>query len=442
MSVLKYDKTSPKSILEFARGLSGKSLSQVVEISHITENTSNRGDLGLLIEKYYFEHTPGSYAGPDFPEAGVELKTTGVKKGKNGSYTAKERLVLKMIDFMSIIEEDWDSSSLLKKCNLMLLMFYMYDNKDTPVTKRRFVLDPILFSIPEKDLPQIKSDWETIREKIKNGKAHELSEGDTFYLGACRKGAGGLNEKLREQPNSEILAKSRAYSLKPKYVNLIINEMTSEVSELGIDDTSSFDDVTQQRFKPFLGKSIEEISSSLNFFKKSKNHKSFNHDLCMKILSNGNSAVLELDKADIEMKTIRLQHNGKPKESMSFPSFKFMEIINEEWEDSIFCERIERKFLLVVFQIGADGIERLSRVGYWNMPYQDRLEAQRVWEETKKRVATDATKLPKQSESHVAHVRPKGKNGGDTLPTPQGRQFTKQCFWLNREYIADVVSNL
>ena len=36
------------------------------------------------------------------------------------------------------------------------------------------------------------------RAKIAEGKAHELSEGDTFYLGACTKGAN-----LASQLNSE-----------------------------------------------------------------------------------------------------------------------------------------------------------------------------------------------------------------------------------------------
>jgi hypothetical protein len=76
------------------------------------------------------------------------------------------------------------------------------------------------------------------------------------------------------------------------------------------------------------------------------------------------------------------------------------------------------------------------------MPYVDRLEAQRVWEETKARVAIDATNLPRQKDSYVAHVRPKGRDGEDKLPTPQGGMYLKQCFWLNSSYIAEAVKNL
>lgn len=441
LSSQKYDKTSPDSILQYAKNLTGKSLSQVVEISHIKENTKNRGDLGLLIEKYYFEHSPGPVTGPDFPEAGVELKTTGLIKKSDGTLRPKERLVLKMIDFETIIDEEWETSSLYKKCKLMLLMFYLYD-KNLPVYDRKFVLDPLLYEIPANDLEQIRADWEVIREKVRAGKAHELSEGDTFYLGACRKGSGGDSEKLRKQPKSDVLAKSRAFSFKPNYLNLVINGHGVQVDELGIASSKTFEQLTLERFEPYIGKSIDEISQAFGLVKQSRNHKGFHRQIAVRILSAGASSVLELEKADIEMKTIRLQRNGRPKEPMSFPGFKFTEILSQEWEDSSFFERIERKFLFVVFQTGPDGIERLNRIGYWNMPYSDRLEAQRVWEETKARVAIDATNLPRQSESDVAHVRPKGRDGKDKLLTPQGGMYLKQCFWLNRSYVATAVKNL
>ena len=45
------------------------------------------------------------------------------------------------------------------------------------------------WNFPNTDLEIIKKDWKLIKQKVADGKAHELSEGDTFYLGACTKGA-------------------------------------------------------------------------------------------------------------------------------------------------------------------------------------------------------------------------------------------------------------
>ncbi len=436
-----YDITSPQSLLDFAKGLSGKTLAEVIDMTAVTENRSNKGDLGNMVEKYYYGFQPDNSTHlPDFQDAGVELKTTGVLRKSDGSYKAKERLVLTMINYMSLVDEQWDSSSLMEKCRLMLILFYLYE-KGLPVFDRRFVLHPSLFEFPEEDLEIIRQDWETIRRKIEDGKAHELSEGDTYYLGACRKGSGGPDEKLREQPFSDVLAKSRAFSLKPSYVNRIIDGHTSEVGAFEVGAGIGIEEATRRKFQPYLGKTVAEISTMLNFHKKGKNDKSFYANLTKRMLGADTKTVPEFDKAGIEPKTVRVDRNWKPAEPMSFPGFKYMDIIHEDWEKSSFFKKIEKRFLFVIFRKDEYGELRLEKVSYWNMPYADRLEAQRVWEDTKRRVGIDASDLPGSKESAVAHVRPKGQDGKDLIPTPQGTSLGKKCFWLNRDYIADVVQN-
>jgi len=501
MTEAKYDKNSVTSIYEFALKLTGKSLAEAVQLPEGVANLRNRGDLGSLVEKYYFKHTPPNNHDPDFKEAGLELKTTGVLH-RTTSYKAKERLVVTMIDYESIVDESWETSVFYKKCRLMLILFYHYA-KEVAVVDRQFVLDPLLYEIPLTDIAQIRRDWEFIRQRVLDGKAHELSEGDTYYLGACRKGSGGEKEPLRKQPFSSERAKARAFSFKQGYVNQLIedhighesssrpqvsegiaNELSKgftshsgvyrkgssgeeeplseqplaneqakastfsfkqgqfhkPIESLGINAAVTFDDATKMRFRPYIGLTVGEISKELDYYKGSS--KGFLKDIANRILAIDGQTVLELDKAGIEMKTIRLTRSGKPRESMSFPGFKFLEIINEDWEDSSFHEKLEHKFLLVIFREDENGIERLFKVDYWNMPYKDRLEAKRVWEETKRRVSIDASNLPKMSESNVAHVRPKAKDGQDKLLTPQGDMQVKKCFWLNSGYIASVVAGI
>jgi len=434
----KYDKNSVASIFEFALKLTGKSLSEAVQLPEGVANVRNRGDLGSLIEKYYFEHTPPNNHDPDFKEAGLELKTTGVVQ-KSMKYRAKERLVLTMINYQTITDEHWEQSAFLKKCRLMLILFYLY-SKEVAVIDRRFVLKPLLYAIPESDVSQIRRDWEAIRQRVRNGEAHELSEGDTYYLGACRKGAGGEKESLRSQPFSDQGAKARAFSFKQGYLNKLLDGHNEDYAVLGINKEITFEDATQKKFEPYFDKTLEEISVKLNYFKKSKNHKGFHKEIANRILAQNGRSVIELEKAGIEIKTIRLTKSGRPRESMSFPGFNYMEIINEDWEDSSFFEKLERRFLFVIFQSDINGGERLHKAVYWNMPFEDRMESKRVWEETKSRVSTDASNLPKSRESRVAHVRPKARDGQDKQLTPQGDMQVKKCFWLNSSYIAKVIS--
>ena len=439
--VEKYDKYSVESIHNFAKLLTGKSLAEFAWLPKDIQNLRNRGDLGKMIEDFFFEHKPPNTGEPDFAEAGLELKTTGLLKDRKGGYRAKERLVLTQINYTKLASEDWESSTLLRKCQLMLIMFYLYD-KQISVFDQIFVIPPLLLEFPGADLAQIRRDWEIIQSKVNEGKAHELSEGDTFYLSACRKGSGGPSEKLVKQPFSSEGAKSRAFSLKSSYVTKLVRGHSESESSLGVSSEKTFEEATEAKFKPYLGKTVQEISESVGYFKTSNNQKAFNRSLANRILASGEGEVAELQKAGIQLKTIRLTKTGKLKESMSFKGFTYLDIINEFWADSAFAAELENKFLFVIFKYDDAGVERLLRVTYWNMPFEDREEARRVWERTREQIRVDSRNLPKSSESYVAHVRPKANNSQDTILTPQGDQLVKKGFWLNRGYVERVINSI
>lgn len=155
----------------------------------------------------------------------------------------------------------------------------------------------------------------------------------------------------------------------------------------------------------------------------------------------------EFVKANIVVKTIRIEKNGKIKENMSFPAFKFKELVKEEWDDSTFGNYLrETRFLFVVYKFDKDGILRLRGCQFWNIPYEDlENDVRNVWERTVQ-VLKDGLRFkvingkrynnfPKASENRVSHVRPHAQNSSDTYELPDGRQYPKQCFWLNNSYI-------
>lgn len=140
----------------------------------------------------------------------MELKVTPYKQNKNGKFVAKERLILTMIDYFSVVDEKFEDSHMWQKSSLILLIYYLYKKeiKDRLDYRIGYVK---LFAPTEQDIKIIKHDFETIVEKIKAGKAHELSEGDT-YLGAAPKAA--TSKDRRKQPFSDELAKPRAFAFK------------------------------------------------------------------------------------------------------------------------------------------------------------------------------------------------------------------------------------
>jgi len=410
-----------------------------------------KGAVGSVVEESWFGYKTNNDSEPDFPEAGVELKVTPYIKTKRG-LRAKERLVCNIINYMNEYKNTFEASSFWLKCNTMLIMPYEYIDG---VEKGDFTIDEaILFSFPAEDLLIIEQDWKHIITKIRNGKAHELSEGDTLYLGACTKGA--TSASVRQQPFSDTPAKQRAYSLKQSYMTHILNsyifgEQTDEhiIKDPAVLRDKSFEDYIVEQISPHIGWSQTELLRKFNIQFRPKN---VNEIILARMLGiKGKIAATdEFQKANIIPKTIRIQKTGRIKESMSFPSFRFLDIIQESWDDSTLKNYLEpAKFLFIVFREN-DAYEYIfERVKFWNIPADDLDEVRRVWELTVQVIRYGVTleydgnvtrnNLPKQSESHVAHVRPHAKDSNDTNPLPDGREMTKQGFWFNRSYIERIL---
>lgn len=418
------------------------------EIDTTGRLTTGKGAVGTVIEESWFGYKPNSESEPDFPEAGVELKVTPYIRRRSG-IRAKERLVCNIINYMEEYDKTFNTSAFWHKCNTMLLMSYEHINGKS---KGEFCVDAaILFSFPEEDLIIIEHDWETIINKVRAGKAHEISEGDTLYLAACTKGANAGS--VRQQPFSSIPAKQRAYSLKASYMTQILNkyifgdvENPRIIRHWRFLQHCSFEDYIIKKVSEFYGKTQLELKSILNV---DSNAKSLNEILLAKMLNvTGRIAYTEeFQKAGIIPKTIRVERNGSIRESMSFPTFDFIKLSRERvWEESeLYNYLAPTKFMFVIFRQREDLQYVFEKVKFWNMPNSDLDQVRLVWEKTVQTIRNGvqlvptsrgvSNNLPKKGDNPVAHVRPHGKDGSDKLPLPDGRMMTKQCFWLNNTYI-------
>jgi len=311
-----------------------------------------------------------------------------------------------------------------------------------------------LFSPPNEDIEIIKQDYETIINKIKAGKAHELSEGDTLYLGAATKSS--TSSDLRKQPFSDIPAKPRAYSFKNSYMTYILNKYIvpnkTTYEPIIKNQAVNFEDYVISKISKYKNKSIEELCCEFNI-EYEKRPKNLEAILAYRILGIKGNKAEEFEKANIVVKSIRISNKNKIKESMSFPTFKFKDIVNEEWESSIFANYLsETRFFFVVYKFDKDNILRLKGCQFWNIPYEDlNKEVYSVWLKTKQ-VLIDGleitirnnkkySNLPNASENRVCHVRPHAQNANDTYELPTGGNYTKQSFWLNNTYILSQLNN-
>ena len=430
----------------------GKTLGEID--LHSTE-VSRKSYVGHLIEKSIFEYETNSKSFPDLDYLDLEIKSTPVKKVRN-NYVSKERLVLNIINYC---EENWnnfeESSFWMKNKNLLIVFYEYFLNH--PKTDYK-ILKSIIYKYPEEDFGVILNDWLIIAQKVLNGKAHEISERDTLYLSACTKGKN--HESMRKQPFSDILAKQRAYSFKPSYMTTVYNDYVVKqkdnekiINKLNFKVGSfNLQDSIVELFKPFIGKTTSELIEILNLDIK-ENTKSLNSLIINKILGikKDIKEIDEFKKAGILPKTIRIESNGKIKESMSFPTFKFTEIVDEIWEESKLYNIVTNsQFLFIIFK-KYEGAEeyRLEKIQFWSMNDDDIEECRIVYEKTKEIIKNGVVitkegnkvknNLPSQRESNVMHVRPHAQDRDDVYELPDGRFLTKQCFWLNRDFIMKII---
>lgn len=461
-----YDETSPESIEAYGKKLIGKTFADVCkeddirnasEISDVSaeyllshENKKQKGGLGNLIEERYFHYSANNESRPDFDKAGVELKVTCYnetkpKKGETKT-SAKERLSLTMINYRDVVNEDFRDSHMWTKCQLILLIYYLYQ-KEIRNRLNYQIKYVSLFTPPKEDLAIIEQDFYTIRNKIIAGKAHELSESDTLYLGAATKASSSKDRT--EQPYSDELAKPRAFAYKLSYMNYVLNNYIipnrkTYESIIKEPTETSFEQYVVDKINSYAGLSQDALCERFDI-PKSKSARAL---IVYRILGIKGNQAGEFVKAGIVIKTILLNRNNTINENMSFPNIKFKELIQEEWEDSTFGNYLrETRFLFVVYKKNTHGEPILKGCQFWNIPYED-LEhnVKNVWETTKRVIiegvqitknkrGQNETNLPKSADDPICHVRPHASKVTITDELPDGRQLTKQCFWLHKKYI-------
>lgn len=434
-----YDPKDKESILKHAKKLKGQTLNDFLIVGEINEN--NKGGFGQILEQGYFHLDNNNKPVPDFKEVGMELKSTPMRKLKNGSHSPKERLALCIINYEDIVNQTFEESFMAKNKNL-LIVFYLYEKEKRPLEYR--ILDTTEWIFPENDLEIIRRDWKDIRDMVNQGLAHEISGGMTFYLEAMPKGAGH-GKDMRIQPFSDIPAMQRAFGLKGKYVKQIFNSLKD--FEPVVKDSSELkyrhiEEIVAEKFAPYIGLSIEEILDMTGIvFEEGKGRYA---SLVRAMLGVKKRNIEEFEKAGIIMKTLRLEHNGKLKESISFPYIRFDEIVDEEWEESVAYDIMASRFLFVVFQKSQDGKTSLFRgIKFWSMTNDDLEMVHLVWQNTVDKIkAGDYDNFIPISGCKISHVRPHGRDSKDLAMGPDGKKYKKQCFWLNARYVRDIIKEL
>lgn len=484
------DFSDPSSIERYAANLDGMTFRDILELGIAPEGESApkdfgskkyKGGMGTLIEERYFGYKANSDDRPDFPEAGVELKATCFDVLKDGRKSAGERLVLTMIPYDRPVSLDYDSSHLKTKLSNILLIYYGRDRSIDKYDQR--IERAVMVRLPEEDMKIIRADYEKIISYIQDGRADELSEGMTTYLGACTKGATEATmwvDQYYEYFNTDTgeierrRAKRRAFSLKRSYMDYVLHAYVLGAPRIGEsivqgdDESIDFEGYVTALIERHYGETDRQIAEQYGL--EYTGNKAQWTTLVYRMLGIKSNAAEEFVKAGINVRACRVNKRGHIEQAMSFPPFEFKQLINEDWETSSFRARLEtNRFFFVVFREDHEGEWRLDRCLFWAMPANE-IEgpAKACWGETRKviregvelnpyRDASGKLKvtnnLPGMADNPIVHVRPHtskaayrfadGTEIGDitrnAYELPDGRWMTKQSFWFNKGYLEHIL---
>ena len=467
--MLPYDNKDIASIFNYSKQLIHKCLR---DFAPDAEEPKGKGRMGQSVEKLFFKYDINNNPDPDFAFAKAELKSTPLKESTKGhDLLIKERPVCSMINYTEDWNKSFEQSHFYKKCLVMLIMFYLHQN-NVSTLDMPFIF-AVLWKIPEKDLLIIRQDYDTIIKKIRSGKAELLSEGDTMYFGACRKGQ--KQDSLVMQHGSNVGAPKRAWSLKTTYMRVVLDDVKKnnvdgaycnfDIHHKGLEELFSkeelrqhtVDEVLEERFRPYIGLTYTDLCTKLgiNPIKaKSKYFVIANAIASNKKIGNVNTSE-EFVKSGLTLKTIRINKNGRIKESMSFENIDYQEVYDcEEWTDSRLYELFTSRFLFVIYREtdrilhlpngNTESEYQLDKVTLWTMPQADLDVAKEYWESIRECIKQDHIS-PKYfwsiKDKRHFHVRPKASLAKDLVDTPHGTKTKKYCYWFNASYVKNIIEN-
>lgn len=359
-----YDKNDRESIIEYALKTKDKKISDLFD-HEVMFNSKDKGSVGNLIQEHYFGIPRNSSIEPDFENAGIELKSFGYWDDGT-SQRADQRLALSKIDFMEFEKEiPFEESHLYHKCHTMLLLAYLLKINQKRIDSeikhvRLYEFDKLVQS----DLNQIIKDYQYIAKKIHDGKASELSEGDTEFLGAARTGDKESNLEIAPRDDRAL---PRRFALKQSYMTYLVKEYivrgkafdekiphSKGKYRIKIPRGKTFEEWLDNIDAKYVGrtakqitrlKAIKSIVGIMDFSKKADYNRVGIAMLGIK--SNKDAYLL---KTNTVIKSVRISKTGIIQDDWSFPNFSVEDIIYQDWEESeVFLYLSEQRILMQIF---------------------------------------------------------------------------------------------
>lgn len=338
----------------------------IVEQSILGCEADNRQDVDIYIDNI-----------------GYEIKTTGmvVPKDKNSpySYECKEPVSVTAVSIQKIVNEQFETSNFWHKLEHLLWVYYWYKSEGT-VKLDGYKLFPLLkfqlFEFDETDKLRLRHDWLLVRDFL-------ISIHREYLTDEERKSQYPLlSSKLRKvllvidtapkYPNPPRFRLKRDFATEIAG-NLFSKSKKTVLSKLAkpIIDFGDIDSKCEELNKLYAGKTFAEIAGKLGmkivFNKKSGDEqnedsdaesvsaKNFAEQVVLKMFGSDAKRLNKIEdfvKIGLIAKSLPIESNGKPKESMKMYTPNVKEWMTETaFVDSFIREYFsEHQFLLIVYR--------------------------------------------------------------------------------------------
>lgn len=438
-----YETATKAEILRMAQGLPGSRLGDLTGGAFTDLGAVHgKAEVGHAVEAY-FGIPKNSRAEADFPGAGIELKAVPLMRS-GSTLRAKERTFVSRIDYMAIVEETWETAKVRDKLEIL---FVFYEHlRDRP--KAAFPIRAIDLFVPDERHDAIlRADWERVQMKVRHGLAHLLSESDGRVLTPSTKSATGSDRT--KQPFDDEPAKPRAFALKPAFTSERYRLATSRtpteslIVNLGMKRVETFEDRVLARFRPYVGRTLREIGQGLRV--PASSAKSYAASVVRRIAGarNARSRIAEFEEMGLTLRMTRVNPDLRPYEALSFPAFRYRELLEETWEDSDLLSRVESMLLVPIH--GATKATPPDRCSlgnpvFWRPSPEDLELIRREWELFRIEIRDGrADHLTPASETVAIHVRPHARDSRDTDDAPGIGPVVKKSFWLDQPFVQSIL---
>lgn len=206
----------------------GKTIGEILKNLDIEKHSHfKKGASGLILENLLGLSNNGSPMA-DLEDLRVEIKVLPIQLH---NFKVKEPTQIKMINFMDVAKETWETAKIRNKIETIFWIVYGVP-RDAKTKKRlgqdQYVLVDWFIDVPDNEKQKIfKQDWEFIQSYIVKGNGDKLSCSMGTYIEPKTKGKN--NKDVTDAPDGKggvIKVRRRAFYFKKNYTN---NNVVSEL---------------------------------------------------------------------------------------------------------------------------------------------------------------------------------------------------------------------